>query len=82
MPFEDLISKGVMSSILTPESEIFLDKDGNILYEEKFEDLIPPSSAWPNPKLELTPRELAETLIPDMTTVPMTDEEIQCFLKS
>ena len=29
-----------------------------------------------------TPRELAETLIPDMTTVPMTDEEIQRFLKS
>ena len=81
MPFEDLISKGVVSSILSPESEIFLDKDGNILYEEKF-DLIPPSSAWPNPELELTPRELAETLIPDMTTVPMTDDEIQRFLKS
>ena len=80
MPFEDLISKGVMSSILSPESEIFLDKDGNILYEEKF-DLIPPSSAWPNPELELTPRELAETLIPDMSTVPMTDEEIKRFLK-
>jgi hypothetical protein len=46
-----------------------------------FEDLIPPSSAWPNPELELTPRELAETLIPDMTTVPMTDEEIERFMR-
>lgn len=46
-----------------------------------FEDLIPPSSACPNPELELTPRELAETLIPDMTTAPLTDQEIERFLR-
>ena len=80
MPFEDLIKNGVTSSILTPESEIFLDINGDIVCEEKF-DLIPPSSACPNPEIELTPRELAETLLPDMTTVPMTDEEIDRFMK-
>ncbi|MBQ1298007.1 MAG: hypothetical protein IIY21_28470 [Clostridiales bacterium] len=80
MPFEDLIKNGITSSILTPESEIFLDINGDIVCEEKF-DLIPPSSAWPNPEIELMPRELAETLLPDMTTVPMTDEEIDRFMK-
>lgn len=28
-----------------------------------------------------TPREIAETLLPDMTTVPMTDEEIERFMR-
>lgn len=38
--------------------------------------------AWPNLEIELTPRELAETLLPDMTTVPMTDDEIKRFMES
>lgn len=80
MQFKEMMNKGIMNSILSSESEIFLDKDGNIVCEEKF-DLIPPSSAWPNPELELTPRELAETLLPDMSTVPMTDEEIERFMR-
>lgn len=29
-----------------------------------------------------TPREIAETLLPDMTTVPMTDDEIKRFMES
>ena len=29
-----------------------------------------------------TPREIAEALLPDMTTVPMTDEEIKRFMES
>ena len=28
-----------------------------------------------------TPREIAEALLPDMTTVPMTDEEIERFMR-
>ena len=81
MQFKEMMRRGIASTILTPESEIFLDINGNIVCEEKF-DFIPPSSAWPNPELELTPRELAETLIPDMCTVPMTDAEIERFLES
>lgn len=30
---------------------------------------------------KLTQREIAETLLPDMTTVPMTDEEIERFMR-
>lgn len=60
-----MMSKGITSSILTAEDEVFLDKDGNIVSEEK-----------------LTPREIAETLLPDMTTVPMTDEEVARFMES
>ena len=39
------------------------------------------STSLPNPEIELTPRELAETLLPDMTTVPMTDDEIKRFMR-
>ena len=28
-----------------------------------------------------TPREIAEALLPDMTTVPLTDEEIERFMR-
>ena len=63
--FKEMMSRGITSSILTAEDEVFLDKDGDIVSVEK-----------------LTQREIAETLLPDMTTVPMTDEEIRQFMES
>ena len=39
------------------------------------------STNWTNPEIELTPREIAETLLPDMTTVHMSDEEIDRFMR-
>lgn len=71
MTSDELISLGVTSSILTPVDETFLDKDGNIVSVEKF---VPVGQA-------ISPRELAETLLPDMSTVPMTDDEIQRFMR-
>ena len=65
MEFKEMMSRGITSSILTADDEVFLDKDGNILSVHKF-----------------TPREIAETLLPDMCTVPMTDEEIERFMES
>lgn len=67
-----MMSRGITSSILTAEDETFLDKDGNIVSVERF---LPVDQA-------INPRELAETLLPDMCTVPMTDEEINRFLES
>ena len=64
MEFKEMMSRGITSSILTAEDEIFLDKDGEIVSVERF-----------------TPREIAETLLPDMTTVPMTDEDIERFMR-
>ena len=64
MEFKEMMSRGITSSILTAEDEVFLDKDGNIVSVEKF-----------------TQREIAETLLPDMTTVPMKDEEIERFMR-
>lgn len=71
MTSDELISLGVTSSILTPVDETFLDKDGNIVSVEKF---VPVGQA-------INPRELAEILLPDMSTVPMTDDEIQRFMR-
>ena len=71
MEFKEMMSRGITSIILTAEDETFLDKDGNIVSVEKF---IPVGQA-------ISPREIAETLLPDMTTVPMTDEEIERFMR-
>ena len=65
MEFDEMMSRGITSSILTEEDEVFLDKDGDIVSVERF-----------------TPREIAETLLPDMSTVPMSDEEIKRFMES
>lgn len=72
MEFKEMMSRGITSSILTAEDETFLDKDGNIVSVEKF---VPVGQA-------INPRELAEILLPDMTTVPMTDDEIKRFMES
>ncbi len=72
MEFKEMMSRGITSSILTAEDETFLDKDGNIVSIER---LVPVDQV-------ISPRELAETLLPDMCTVPMTDEEINRFLES
>lgn len=39
------------------------------------------STNWTNPEIELTAREIAETLLPDMSTVPLTDDEIKRFMR-
>lgn len=72
MEFKEMMSRGITSSILTAEDETFLDKDGNIVSVEKF---VPVGQA-------INPREIAEALLPDMTTVPMTDDEIKRFMES